>query len=690
MSAWRVTFKRTVWRARGSYLSSLASAGFLSAVSLFFAINLEAAEGGRLALAPLWAASVAPFLPVLSALLASGVWSDERASGRIELLLASPVRGRDLVIGKFFGVFFQVTAALAAAFVVSYLALRHYAAAALVGEPVYAFLPALAALVMQSALWCAISTTVSILFRRASAAAAVSITTLTLLPRGLWLAGQHLAVNGAIAFGELPIDAHVDDLAAGQFRVGVWLGYFLFTVASLYAGSVFLGNLRLCGRGFRALRAGRNLSVTLAFVAAILGGHAADRTFKQSVDFGLCNSGLTFSPRTLDILRTARGEMIVTALLSRKDPHFRSVARLLRGMERAANDVAGVRFKLHYVDPVWDLGEAERLIRLGAKSGSIVLENGRRREVLPIADGYGERIFANAVRRMTLPMQQRRIYWTHGHGEASFEDYGAVGMSDIARELSRDGYRHQMLDLSAATVPGDCALVVIAGPKFDFSRVELSRLDDYLKRGGRLLVMIDNAESAGFAKWLPMWGVQPMATSRAGHRTLSGTDSVLSEFSEHPIASPLKGSQVVLDQPVALKMSSAANQEKGGGADRLGFSSLVQIVDVAFAAVVERGAGAGSDTGLHPTRIVVIGDSGFVMNAKLAALANANRDFFINCVAFLSGSAGLVSGGVDGDVLVTGMDRRRRFRFALATGVALPAAVLAVLLALVYLKRRSK
>ena len=104
MSALSVTCMRTVSRARWMFSTALAAGGFLAAAGVTFAFSLEAAEGAGLSLVSLWSMSVAPWLPVLAAFLAMDVWSDERQTGRIDMLLSAPVRDRDYVLGKFLGV----------------------------------------------------------------------------------------------------------------------------------------------------------------------------------------------------------------------------------------------------------------------------------------------------------------------------------------------------------------------------------------------------------------------------------------------------------------------------------------------------------------------------------------------------------------------------------------------------------
>ena len=84
-----------------------------------------------------------------------------------------------------------------------------------------------------------------------------------------------------------------------------------------------------------------------------------------------------------------------------------------------------------------------------------------------------------------------------------------------------------------------------------------------------------------------------------------------------------------------------------------------------------------------------IGDAGFAVNGQLVARANANRDFFLNCVAYLSGTDASVASGAEAGTLVVGMDRDARRRFAVLTVAIVPSAVF-MALALVAFRRRRR
>ena len=123
--------------------------------------------------------------------------------------------------------------------------------------------------------------------------------------------------------------------------------------------------------------------------------------------------------------------------------------------------------------------------------------------------------------------------------------------------------------------------------------------------------------------------------------------------------------------------------------DRIGYSELALSQGRCVAATAERGAGTGEDVAIRPTRIITIGDDTFVANAQLEARANANRDFFLNCVAYLSGSAAVAEDGTRTDRLVTGLDRDGRAKLLIFSSAALPAAVFALLALFIASGRRN-
>ena len=689
MSAVRVTAVRTIGRARNQLLTAVAFGGFLAVSALLFALGLESAEGGETPVPVVWAMSVSYALPALAALLTMDVWSEERLTGRIDLLLTLAVRERDFVLGKFIGTLVQAVFAILLCLVLAVALLAIQAPQALDGCGFGAFLLAVVALFVQSVLWCAIGVALSTMFRHAATVACSAVVLMVVLPRGIWLAIRAWAPLGPLSFGEFPLDAHVVDIASGLVPIGTILAYVVSAGAALFVASKRVASYRFAGRGKRGLRVTTALAVFLSVGVVILALPILQKV-NPTVEIPVLEEMVSFSPRTRGILIESSGDVEVTCFLPRGDVRFRPIARLLRQLRRESESLGGARILIRFVDPRWDIGAAGRLVRRGVNRESVIFEKGRRMVVVPVGEGgCGERLCASAIRSISVLMRRRSVYWTVGHGERSFQDYDAFGMSDIARDLSREGFQNKRLDLaSEQQIPGDCALILIAGAKEDFSRAETGRLDAYLREGGRLLVLQGAAASGGIVSMLPAWGIRPLDAPIKDAKTLSGSDVLASDFSDHPIAAPLKGSRIVLGRPISFEPSSAVGT--GSGADGIDFHVLAKAGTAVVAGAVERGAGTGQDVALRPTRIVAIGDASFALNGALAVRANANRDFFANCVSYLAGIETHGLGDVGSTSLRTGLDREARLRHAIGSVVVLPFLVFLVLSLSVIRRRFGK
>ena len=686
MSPVRVTLRRTLGLARHSYVTAFAVAGFLAGAAALFAFNLAGFEDSPVPLPAVWAVSVSPVLPVLAALLGMDTWSDERRSGNIELLLSAPVRERDLTLGKFLGVWgLSLLAVLLSA--VSTLAFLACWAPALARDvPFAAFLPALFVLALQGALWSAIAVASSALFRHAAGAACLTIALLVALPRGAWWALMAWAPQLRQGLDAMPLDAHALDFATGLVSTGMVLTYAVLALVALFTASKTVAAVRLVGTGAAGLRGSTAFTVLLA---AVLAGSSIALAHRLDFKLDLPVAGSSenrFSQRTRDILAGAHGEVQVTLFAKRDDARFRPVSHFMRALANEADATGGAKLNLRYVDPRWDFEAARRLVAEGVAEGSLVFARGRRQESLVLDAACDERTCASTILKVIMPPNRRSVYWTVGHGESSFADYDeAFGMSSIARELAAEGYRNEALDLASdKPLPKD-GVILIAGARAAFSAAELSKLDKHLKEGGRLLVLLGDAETGGVAAKLPSWGIRPVAFTATAVRRQAATGVLVSDLSEHEISRPLANCRILLENPIAFEPSAAAG---GGKADLIAFSALASAGGACVAAVAERGAGAGKDTGMSPMRIVVIGDASFAMNNSLRQRANANRDFFMNCIAYLSGTDALAGSGSESGLLVTGMDDAARRRLFVASVAVFPSLLFLLSAGLVALRRR--
>ena len=733
----RVVTMRTFGALAGSLSTTLAVAVFLGVSGGLFAKALLGGEGGLTPVAVLWALAAAPALPVLTALLTMRLVADERMSGRIDLTLSAPVREREFVLGKFLGAWLYAALALVLYLTVP-LVLLPVSAPALAAHLTWdVFLPAWAALVLQAALWCACGLFASACLRHAAVAAVVSIALTVVLPDAAYQAAFTWLRAFRVRFSEQPFTGHLVDLSTGLVQLSTVFLYFAFTVCALFAASKALALLRLAGRGWRGARLSTACAILLGLAFTVCAVVFVDR-----FDFSLelpSRGGFAASDRTRQILAETSGESVsVTCFLSRRAPAYPAVRRLLRGLEATARGVAGVQLEVAGVDPRWDLGAAGRLVKAGVPEGTIVFQRGRRQVKVAVDDLFAvstngtlavtteglfeaESACATAVQRLSVAGRRGTLYWTTGHGESSADSYDAVyGMSDIARELRQNGYRIKTIDLSqSATVPEDCAVLVVAGAREPFSRTETQRVDGFLRGGGRLLVLAAATPNAGVGSLLADWGVQQLpCTAVSPSRTFNGADVLVTDFGDHAVTRPLEDCTLLFEgasvlRPTAAAATNAVETALAASIDRTEFTALARtgaeswgesepevrpwVFDptveprgpLVLAAALERGGGVAKDLAFRPTRIVVVGDATFALNGALARRANANRDFLLNAVAWLAGLDAFTESRAPGSVVATGMDRAGWIRFGVLA-VAGPTAFVLLFGLVGALRRRRR
>jgi nitrate reductase NapE component len=401
------------------------------------------------------------------------------------------------------------------------------------------------------------------------------------------------------------------------------------------------------------------------------------------------------SERTRDVLANTQGTIKISCLMDRRHPMYRPVARLLKGIREASRGVAGAEIKVEFVDPRWDLTRAGQLAAYGAEPPALVFERPPSRRVVATLEEMtawaeddreravplfrGEAVCASAIARLAMPSDNPVVYWLEGHGEARHDDYDSLrGFSDIAREMKRDDYEIKPLALAGLRqMPEDCRVLLVAGAVRTMAAGERDLIGAFLQRGGRLLYLAVPRQTSGLEPLLEQWGIRVTPFTAASPRTLSGQDVVISAFGDHASMRNLRNASVVFGNAACLEASG------DGAADDRPQVSLIALTDesgwgepapealpldpqagrlkgpVAVAAVSERGGAVARDVAYNPTRICVIGEAGFVANGALSVRANANRDFFMNVLAWLAGVDAGTASSVGGDaVLVTGFTQK--------------------------------
>jgi hypothetical protein len=368
------------------------------------------------------------------------------------------------------------------------------------------------------------------------------------------------------------------------------------------------------------------------------------------------------SPRTLSVVHSATNRVMVTVYYDKTDDWYPTIIALLNEY-RSANPKISVKT----VDYLRDAGEAQKIkeqYKLSAATdkdlvifdsdGHVKIVNGDaltqvKLEAVPNATKRefrrkpvafnGEMMFTAMLLAVENP-KPLKAYFLQGHGEPSLSDSGETDYQKFGAVLAENYIATEPLNLLGdSAVPDDCNLLIIAGPRTEFSEPELSKIDQYLAQGGRLFMLFNYfsiKKPTGLEPILQKWGVNVIADAVADPKnTTSGQDVIVYNFSTHPAVNPLTqlALQMILPRPVG-KVDWKNPPDNAPKVDELAFSGPQSTLmgdpsaaprSYPLLVAVEQKAVAGVANTRGTTRIIVAGDSFFLGNRQIES--GANRDF---------------------------------------------------------------
>lgn len=309
--------------------------------------------------------------------------------------------------------------------------------------------------------------------------------------------------------------------------------------------------------------------------------------------------------------------------------------------------------------------------------GTIVVESAARSAKVDNLQGAQdpriEERLTNAIIQVEKG-EKKKIYFVTGHGERLLNDASREGYSGMRDVLGSGRFKVEELNLiEKDKIPADADIVVVPGPKKDFMPHEMTELQAYLHRGGKVLLMLEPDSSKAFqpmlakfgATWTPMKAVfeknriqqladgnplTPIVTQYDQGHDITRDARQMSIFA---IATPVEKSATVPDGITVSPLFSSSRvsfeaQVSGDKlnvnekADRKGPLNLALAVSakVAGAAPKDEKKPEGEDK-TPEYRMVVVGDADFAANALRGYGVNA--DLFQNMLSWLAKEEDLIS-----------------------------------------------
>ena len=395
------------------------------------------------------------------------------------------------------------------------------------------------------------------------------------------------------------------------------------------------------------------LYVVVIVAILVTANTLADRYNKQYDSTS--NKRYSLSDQTAKIVKGLKQNVTITYF--DQSTHFQQAKDQL-------DQYANLSPKVHveYVDP----DKKPQVAReAGIKNyGTTIVQIGTKKEE---AKSLNEEGITGAFIR-DLKNNTRTVCFVTGSGEHRIDDSDRSGYSRFKDLLGKDNYQAKSIDLlQKAEIPGDCTVLVVAGPTGDYQQPQVDAIKKFIEDGGRALFMLDPplkigrseiADNDALTGLLASWGVTPqkdliLDMNPIGQLAGLGPQvALVTSYDSQPIVSEMKGTATgfPLSRSLDVKNEGKSTVQKlFSSSDSSLATSKLNSPDIdpsdpknkkgplTLAAAGTYNTGKENSQG----RFVVFGSSAWAANSFLNF--NGNRDLALNTMNWLSSDEDLIS-----------------------------------------------
>jgi ABC-type uncharacterized transport system involved in gliding motility auxiliary subunit len=425
-------------------------------------------------------------------------------------------------------------------------------------------------------------------------------------------------------------------------------------------GILFLAAVALSHRdlavffGHRSSKLGTN-TLTLTILVLVVIGFLNFLGYRHHKRVDVTTEKLyTLSDQSRRIAGGLQKDVNIIRFAKTPDPEFKDLV----------TEYASISPHLHYqeVDPQ-EKPEVARQYNV-TKMNDVVVSSGTHNETLT---GTTEQDITNSLLKVTRDTV-KTVCFLEGHGERAIASTEQEGYGGVAGTLKNEGYQTKSVNLvSAGSVPADCSVLVVAGPKQALFPQETQMLGKYLDAGGKALLEIDPETDPKVGDVLQAWNINlgtNVVIDASGVGRMFGTGPAVPlvvDYGTSPITRNFNGTMTFF--PLARTVSIADK----GKAPQFDDTELLKTSERSFTipnlktkevtydpakdnagplslgVSAERKADvAGGVVGqAKDARLVVIGNSSFAANQWVGL--QRNSDLFLNTINWLAQDEDLIS-----------------------------------------------
>lgn len=310
------------------------------------------------------------------------------------------------------------------------------------------------------------------------------------------------------------------------------------------------------------------------------------------------------------------------------------------------------QFEFESIDPEQQIGLAQQF---GVQSlGEIYLRYGEKQQKLNTGL-QGEILTETQLTNGIEKIKRDRpidIYFLQGHGEASLELVEG-GLAQVVQNLEDKGNTALTLNLAdSGKIPENADLIVIAGATRKLLAAEVSTLQQYLKTGGNLLLLLSPNADPGITPILQNWGIElddRLVVDGSGTSSVMGFGpavAIVNNYGEHPITNSFRDGISLFPEARPLKVLDKAGIKSttlATTSPQTWAESDLQTEEITFDPNKDLSgplnvAIASKRELPNPSRLVIFGSTTFATNGWFEQQLNA--DLILNAVSWLVGEDG--------------------------------------------------
>ncbi len=400
----------------------------------------------------------------------------------------------------------------------------------------------------------------------------------------------------------------------------------------------------------------------------------------------------TLSNATEEIVQNLDQPVTITAYFSEEIPaKLRKTKRQFKDLLVEYVNVSDGKVNYQFIDPGKDKKTQQKVIRKEGIRPAVVnvrkkdkreqqrvfmgavIRKGDKKEVIPFVKPKmsTEYIISSKIRKLSA-QKKPFIGFLQGHGEPSLRK-----MKEVKSSLNVL-YKPEEVTLSdTATMLSKYNTLAIVAPKDSFPKSHLKQLDNFLKRGGNLLVAMNRVKgnfrrargkenTTGLETWLKEKGIEISPSfivdancGMVSVRQRQGFNAqinfpylpIISNFKEHPItkgleavsmefASPMKytGDSSLTYKPLTLTSKKTGIQK---APLRFNIRKSWSEDDFPESKITVGGLLEGNIVGNRKSQMVVISDGDFAVNLRKKQKKD-NVNLFVNSLDYLANGSGLM------------------------------------------------